>query len=318
MDKFPRLFVLAAIGYLAVGALLGAGFSEGHVDPASLRFVHIHLGLLGFMAMFIYGVAYHILPRFNARPLKRPALMGVHFYLVNIGLIGMTGGAWAGGVYGEGAAHWIFLVSSHLEVAGILVFAYNVVPVMISREEPYPAVAPPPPPPPKPTVTPDMPVAEIIEKWPRLTDVLIESGFKTLAIPAARASFARTTTLEQACRVHRADTDAIVAKLNAALSGGATAQASAPAAAQPKKAPAAASKGQPVKRGEDPSADTLIGSLLEAYPETKPVFEKNYGAGCFSCPGQASETIAQTAAMHGMKTEKILDEINQAIAAERK
>ncbi len=59
--------------------------------------------------------------------------------------------------------------------------------------------------------------------------------------------------------------------------------------------------------------DTLVGSLIDVYPEVKPVFSKHYGEGCLSCQGQAFETVAQTATMHGMKVETILEEINQAI-----
>ena len=323
MDRYPRLFILAAIGYLLTGVAMGVGFTAGELNPATLRFVHIHLNLLGFMAMFIYGVGYHILPRFNAAPVKHPGLIGMHFWFVNTGLVGMALAAIAGGMYGTGLPHAAFLAGSILEAMGIFIFAFNLIPVLLpasTHAAPIPVAAPAAAPakaaaPAAPVITPDMRVAEILEKFPILEGTLIDCGFKTLAIPAARASFAKTTTLEQACRIHRLDAADIAEKLNAALSGGG---AAAPKPAPAQKAAVAASKGDKIKRGDRPTAATLIGSLLEAYPEVKPVFEKNYGEGCFSCAGQAFETLAQTADMHGMKVEGILDEINHAIDAAKK
>ncbi len=324
MDRYPRLFILAAIGYLLTGVVLGVGFTAGELNPATLRFVHIHLNLLGFMAMFIYGVGYHILPRFNAAPVKHPGLIGMHFWFVNAGLVGMALAAMADGMYGTGLPHAAFLAGSILETLGIFIFAFNLIPVLLpaaTHAAPVPAPAPmaapaKPAAPAAPAITPGMRVVEILEKFPSLEGTLIGCGFKTLAIPAARASFAKTTTLEQACRIHRLDAAEIADKLNAALAGG-TATA-APQPAPTRKAAEPPSKGEKIKRGDSPTAATLIGSLLDAYPEVKPVFEKNYGEGCFSCAGQAFETLAQTADMHGMKVEKILDEVNDAIAAAKK
>jgi len=314
MERFPRLFLLTAIGYLLLGVAVGLGVSLGGMDSGNGRFVHAHLNLAGFMAMFVYGVAYHILPRFNATPLRHPGLVRVHFYLVNLGLLGMTGAAFADGVYGMGPAHTLFGLSAMVQTAGIVLFAYNIVPVLMTGSGAPSAAFPPPQrkAPERPAIAPESRVAEVIEKWPHLIDLLVASGFKTLANPTARATFARSTTIAQACGIHRVDAGELVAKLNAALKGEKVAPAKA-APAPEKKAADAMAKGRPIKRGEVPTADTLIGSLLEAYPETRSVFEKHYGEGCFSCPGQSFETIAQTAAMHGMKTDDVLDEINKTI-----
>jgi hypothetical protein len=320
MEKFPRYFIIAAICYLLAGVLVGIAIGAKEVDVVTGKFIHAHLNLAGFMAMFIYGVAYHILPRFNATPVKNPALVGVHFYAVNAGLVGMIGSAFHGGVYMDGPAHTAFITSGIIEGLGIMIFAFNILPILIQggiqtvQPPPRPAYQPQPPvkPPSRPTITPDMRVAEVIEKWPSLLDVLIANGFKTLAIPSARASFAKTITIEQAGRVHRVDMDKLITTLNSALEGGSTVTVVPPVSLQ-KKAEETTSKGKKITRGEAPESDTLVGALLEAYPESKPVFEKHYGEGCFSCPGQAFETIAQTAGMHGIKAETILDEIRNSI-----
>ncbi len=312
MEKYPKLFILAAIGYLLAGVVLGMGLVSEVLDAATVRFAHVHLNLLGFLAMFIYGVAYHILPRFNAKPIAHPGLVRVHFYLVNIGLIGMVVFALAGGLYGIGAVHVGFIVASTLETAGIVLFAYNIIPVLLAETATQPA-AQPATPTPKAEIDDGMKVAEVLEKWPNLVDIFAASGLKTLTNPAALATFAKNVTIKQACGIHKTDAAKFVSDLNEALEKGVPASA-APAQTSPEeKAETAMTKGKKISRGEMAENDTLVGSLIDVYPEVKPVFSKHYGEGCFSCPGQAFETVAQTATMHGMKVETILEEINQAI-----
>ena len=321
MEKYPKLFILAAISYLLTGVVMGLGFTSGFLDALNWRFVHIHLGLLGFMAMFIYGVAYHILPRFNANPVKSPILVPVHFYFVNIGLIGMVLFGYLDGIYAGGMVHTGFLISAMLEVLGIFLFAYNVIPVLLPVTQPSSATAadtvPSPPTDVKKKVTDDMKVSKVLNQYPALIDLFAANGFKALTIPAARATFAKAVTISQACKLHKVDARTFLIKLNDALTN--DTQEEAPPAEAPvpeppqQKAETAAATGEKISRGDEATAETLIGSLIDAYPETKIVFESHYGSGCFSCPGQAFETIKQTAMMHGIETEIILTEINEKI-----
>ena len=46
----------------------------------------MHMTLLGFVTMMIYGVAYHVLPRFVGRALWSKRLPGVHVWASNAGL----------------------------------------------------------------------------------------------------------------------------------------------------------------------------------------------------------------------------------------
>ena len=55
----------------------------------ALKFVHSHLNMLGWVSMMIYGVGYHILPRFMGRPLYSNKIGEVQFYLANISLVAM-------------------------------------------------------------------------------------------------------------------------------------------------------------------------------------------------------------------------------------
>lgn len=321
MERFPKLFILASVGYLLLGVLLGIYQGIGANDPLLTRFIHVHLNLLGFMAMFIYGVAYHILPRFNAKPVTNPALIPAQFYLSNAGLIGMIMFAMFDGLYGEGIPLYGFIVSSIIEGIGIFIFAYNLIPVLLPEKETAVEEAPQVY---KPAVTADMKVAETLDNWPALVEVFSDNGFKALTNKAARATFAKSVTIKQACKIHKVNEAEFLDELNSFIESGAADRKTEPAkesgnkpssppAATPENIATTAAKGKTIARGELAEGETLIGSLLEVYPEVKPVFEKNYGEGCFSCPGQAFETISQTAMMHSMKTEKIVGEINAII-----
>jgi cbb3-type cytochrome oxidase subunit 1 len=70
MEIYAKRFTKMALIYLVLGVVMGVVIGTQPEWSQRLRFVHIHLNLLGFMTMFISGVAYHVLPRFNA-PLQR-------------------------------------------------------------------------------------------------------------------------------------------------------------------------------------------------------------------------------------------------------
>lgn len=93
-----------------------------------MRPVHVHLNLLGFMSMMIYGVLYHVLPRFIGRPLYSYKLAWFHFYASNIALIGM--GIFMGLSYtlGGAAADWFSIAGffGMLQLASMFVFAGNI------------------------------------------------------------------------------------------------------------------------------------------------------------------------------------------------
>lgn len=90
MDKYAKAFVKASLIYLGIGAILGILMVLWPDIRFSLTRVHTHITLLGFMAMMIYGVGYHILPRFMGRPVYSHRLGNVQVWLANIALIGLS------------------------------------------------------------------------------------------------------------------------------------------------------------------------------------------------------------------------------------
>ena len=88
MSKTTLGFIFSGMVYLTIGVTLGALF---FILPQlrALSLAHGHLNLVGFLTFFVFGVAYHILPRFRGRPLYSEGLGWVHLWMANIGLVGM-------------------------------------------------------------------------------------------------------------------------------------------------------------------------------------------------------------------------------------
>jgi len=91
MDWFVRRFIKSALISLGLGICMGIwlGYS-----PAAIiyRPAHVHLNLLGFVSMVIFGVAYHVIPRFTGNPLHSRRLAEVHWWASNAGLVLLTVG----------------------------------------------------------------------------------------------------------------------------------------------------------------------------------------------------------------------------------
>jgi len=85
VDWFVKRFLQAALVWLGLGVTLGAAMA---VYPLLVvyRPAHIHTNLLGFVAMMIFGVAYHVIPRFFGQKLRYRWLAGAHWWIANCGL----------------------------------------------------------------------------------------------------------------------------------------------------------------------------------------------------------------------------------------
>ncbi len=90
MSPLSKNFVRASLVYFFIAVILGTIMISMRSYPAQLLFTHVHLNLLGWMSMMIYGVGYHILPRFSGTPLAYPRLGNLQFYIANISLVGLV------------------------------------------------------------------------------------------------------------------------------------------------------------------------------------------------------------------------------------
>ncbi len=312
MDIYAKWFTKAGLIYLILGVLLGVMIGIFPEWGQRLRFVHIHFNLLGFMTMMIAGVAYHVLPRFNANPVPWPDGVKYHFYLQNIGLLGMCGVHLAGGIWSGGELQALFVVFALLAGGGVSIMFYNL--YMVLQPGKNSAAI---------TITPNMKVGDILDKFPHTLQLFIASGFSTLNNPVARKTFAQIVSLEKACDKHGVNLNEFMQKLNAAVQGtsgsrpGNFGEKAAPLTQNPSHSSSLKNQapvGKKIKKGELCALDVMVGSLINVYPKTKKVFEKHYGENCFSCPGQVFETVEQTANMHNLDPNQILKEINEVIS----
>ena len=91
MDWFVKAFVKASLVWLALGVTLGVAMAA-HPAWVAYRPAHMHMNLLGFVTMMIYGVAYHVIPRFTGHALHSRRLAGWHWWVSNGGLALMVVG----------------------------------------------------------------------------------------------------------------------------------------------------------------------------------------------------------------------------------
>jgi iron-sulfur cluster repair protein YtfE (RIC family) len=162
-----------------------------------------------------------------------------------------------------------------------------------------------------------MRVGEILTRWPQTVDVFVGHGFASLANPEHREQVKQIPiTLRMACQRHNVDLDYMMSELNETVSPASAASDASPGVASAATAGLAPTAGKSKKgklgRGETIGADHILGEILGAYPETEKVFRKYYGDGCFSCPGQATESVKQSAMMHNVSEKQLLSELNRA------
>ena len=85
MDWYVRAFIKASLTWLALGVTLGVAMAA-HPAWTIYRLTHVHMVLLGFVTMMIFGVAYHVIPRFAGFPLHSRRAAVWHWWIANAGL----------------------------------------------------------------------------------------------------------------------------------------------------------------------------------------------------------------------------------------
>ena len=123
MEWFVKAFLKSSLAWLGGGVTLGVAMAM-HPAWTVYRTAHFHMNLLGFVAMMIFGVAYHVIPRFTGNPLHSRSVAKVHWWLANVGLALMAAG-FVGIARGVTSA-WICVAAGGLASAGgAYAFIYN-------------------------------------------------------------------------------------------------------------------------------------------------------------------------------------------------
>ncbi len=196
-------WALVAIAMLALApvydALLGIGFSHAYFGG------YRHAFTVGFISMMILGVSSKVVPVLGGLDPRRLSSLRATFWLVNIGnsmrvvfQILTDTYSWAYPLMG---------ISAWLEVSGLILWAVDLWRAMARRPTLETAGG-------HVTIEPETKVFDVIHGHPETAPVFLEFGFTMIQNPVAQRIFARSISLEQACRLKQVD----FAKFQAALS----------------------------------------------------------------------------------------------------
>jgi len=128
--EIPLKFAWASLIYLVIGSTMGVIML---LTSESIKPSHTHVLLIGFVAMMIFGVGYHLLPVFAGTDLYSLRLAEIQFWLQNIGLIGLAFTMpyrYASTNYMTGT-----VIFGILSLLGIYLFAYNIARSLITPKE---------------------------------------------------------------------------------------------------------------------------------------------------------------------------------------
>jgi cbb3-type cytochrome oxidase subunit 1 len=125
MEAFVRRFIRASLVWLGVGVLIGISMAFFPARALAYRPAHVHANLLGFVSMMIFGVAYHVIPRFTGNPLHDRRLAPVHLVAANLGLALLVSG-WIVRVWAFGAGEALVRAGGAVSAVGVGMFIYNI------------------------------------------------------------------------------------------------------------------------------------------------------------------------------------------------
>lgn len=183
----------------AYNALLGISFSHAYFGG------YRHAFTVGFISMMILGVSSKVVPVLGGLDPRRLSSLRATFWLVNLGnsmrvvfQILTDSHSWAYPLMG---------VSAWLEVTGLILWAIDLWRAMASGPSLQTAGG-------RVAIGPATKVFDVIHSYPETATVFLEFGFNLIQNPVAQRIFARSISLEQACRLKHVD----FAKFQGALS----------------------------------------------------------------------------------------------------
>ena len=125
MEAFVRRFIRSSLVWLGVGVLIGISMAFFPERALVYRPAHVHANLLGFVSMMIFGVAYHVFPRFTGNPLHDRRLGPVHLVAANLGLLLLVSG-WIVRAWAFGAGEVLVRAGGAVSAVGVGLFIYNI------------------------------------------------------------------------------------------------------------------------------------------------------------------------------------------------
>ena len=90
MTKYSKRFVVSGLIFLFVSGVMGLTMAYHTELRPLLRFSHLHMMMIGWVSMLIFGLGYHVIPRFCMSRGVDDHWQMMHWWFANLGLIGMA------------------------------------------------------------------------------------------------------------------------------------------------------------------------------------------------------------------------------------
>ncbi len=121
MSSLTIRCIRAAFFCLLCGIALGVTFAFNRAFGGEFRMLHAELNVWGWTTLLIYGMGYHMLPRFTGNPLRSQGLAELQSWLAILGVLLASLGWFAQAISATGAR--LLLVSGGMiEFAAALIF----------------------------------------------------------------------------------------------------------------------------------------------------------------------------------------------------
>lgn len=210
------LMVAAALEVFYTTRQLAGGDPANWLEAGAIR----HILALGFITQMIFGVGSRALPVFSGKKLYSLALVDASFILINAAvLLRVAPILFSTGTWDQ--RYGIIGISGFLGLLAVAAFGYNIIrtirgpqALVVKPASPSSKGAAMTQQPEKSAITPDMIVADVLERLPGSLEVFIRHGFTPLADPNLRQAMAPLITIERASQIHPANLDALLADLN--------------------------------------------------------------------------------------------------------
>lgn len=132
MSSLSLRCIRAGFAFLAFGIGLGASFALDRSLGPALRPLHAELNLWGWVTLLIYGMAYHMLPRFAGRALRWPEMATLQSWLA-IGGVVLTTIGWMVQAGDLPLASAALLAGGGMQVSAVLLFTLLIGDVLLRR-----------------------------------------------------------------------------------------------------------------------------------------------------------------------------------------
>jgi hypothetical protein len=123
MNALTLRLIRAAFLCLALGITLGASFAVDRALGANLRLLHAELNLWGWVTLLIYGMGYHMLPRFAGQPLRSQQAAGLQSWAA-IGGVALAAVGWLASAWDVPGALALRGLAAALQLGAALGFAW--------------------------------------------------------------------------------------------------------------------------------------------------------------------------------------------------